>query len=363
MHRWAPCALPGLNLMTKDERCSWRLIPIPGWLVTSLLPGRRERRESLSPMIFRASRPDGRPPGDDAGAEPAWKGWWPDLDLDATCRLTRGSAPHERGLAMIQQPGRVTLSTWLSLPPGEFTVLIQASGAISEATLGDEQPVADPNPGPEGIHSVLTFAHSHDLPLFLSFVVETGKNARPPVIRASYAQGKSERFQTIERFRFAVPWAPVPPVSSAAPELPVPDLAGGVVKRGEALFFSEQAKCSQCHSFAGRGGTVGPDLTSVGRKGKEQIYRSIAAPSAEISPEYVPYTVAIRDGRIIAGVVRAQGSDAIRVTDTGAKTTTLRRDEIDQIRPSGTSIMPVGLAGGLGEAGVRDLIAFLTSAR
>jgi len=143
----------------------------------------------------------------------------------------------------------------------------------------------------------------------------------------------------------------------------VPDLGGGVAKRGEKLFFSEQARCSQCHAFGGRGGTVGPDLTSVGRKGKEQIYRSIAAPSAEIAPEYVPYTVATRDGRVLAGIVRAEGADAIRVTDAGAKSTTLRRDEIDQIRPSGTSIMPVGLAGGLGEAGVRDLIAFLTSAR
>ncbi|HMF38677.1 MAG TPA: hypothetical protein VKF17_18705 [Isosphaeraceae bacterium] len=56
------------------------------------------------------------------------------------------------------------------------------------------------------------------------------------------------------------------------------------------------------------------------------------------------------------------GADAICITDRGAKTTTLRRDEIDQIRPSGTSIMPLGLAGGLGEAGVRDLIAFLTAA-
>ncbi len=54
-----------------------------------------------------------------------------------------------------------------------------------------------------------------------------------------------------------------------------------------------------------------------------------------------------RDGRVLAGVVRAEGASAIRVTDTNAKVTTLNRDEIDQIRPSGTSIMPVGLAGGL----------------
>jgi putative heme-binding domain-containing protein len=300
---------------------------------------------------------------DDAGAEPAWKGWWPDLEVDATRGLTRGSAPHERGLAMIEQPGRLTLNTLLSLPPGETTVRIEASGAISDATLGDEQPVADLGPARDGTYRVVIAAHQRAEPQFFSLVLETGKDGRPPMIRASYALSKRERFQTIERQRLTVPWAPLPPASSSPSEVTMPDLAGGIAKRGEALFFGEQGRCSQCHAFGGRGGTLGPDLTGVGRKGMEQIYHSIAAPSAEISPEYVPYIVAIRDGRVLAGIVRAEGADAIRVTDTAAKTTTLRRDEIDQIRPSGTSIMPVGMAGGLGEAGVRDLIAFLTSPR
>ncbi len=297
---------------------------------------------------------------DDLGAEPAWKGWWPDLDVDATRRLTRGSAPHERGLAMLAQPGRLTLNTLLSLPPGETTVRIESNGAISDATLGDEQLAADHGPARDGTHRVVIAAHPREVPLFLSLMVETGKEGSSPMIRATYARSKSERFQTIERQRFTVPWAPLPPVSTSPIEVKVPDLGGGVPKRGEALFFSEQGRCSQCHAFGGRGGAVGPDLSSVGRKGKEEIYRSIAAPSAEISPDYVSYTIAVRDGRVLAGVVRAEGADAIRVTDTGAKTTTLRRDEIDQIRPSGTSIMPVGLTGGLGEAGVRDLIAYLT---
>jgi putative heme-binding domain-containing protein len=298
---------------------------------------------------------------DEAAAEPAWKGWWPDPDVEATRRLTRGSAPHERVFAMIEQPGRLTLSTLLSIPQGETTVRIEAGGAIPEATLGDEQAVSDDGSLRDGTHRVVIAAHPRDVPQFFSFVVETGKDGRPPMIRVASARGQSERFQPIERQRFTVPWAPVPSASSAQLEVPVPDLAGGVVKRGELLFFSDQGRCAQCHAFGGRGGTVGPDLTDIGHKGKEQIYRSIAAPSAEIAPDYVPYTVATRDGRVLAGVVRAEGADAIRVTDTGAKTTTLRRDEIDQIRPSETSIMPVGLAGGLGDPGVRDLIAYLTS--
>ena len=55
--------------------------------------GRPRGRTKLCPTIFRGPRPPGRASKDDAGAEPAWKGWWPDLDVDATRRLTRGSAP------------------------------------------------------------------------------------------------------------------------------------------------------------------------------------------------------------------------------------------------------------------------------
>src|SRR5208337_5175255 len=135
---------------------------------------------------------------------------------------------------MIEQPGRLTLSTLLSLPPGETTVRIEASGAISDATLGDEQPVTDEEPARNGTHRVVIAAHPRDVPLFFSLMVETGKDGRPPMIRASYARDKSERFQTIERQRFTVPWAPLAPASSSPIEVTVPDLAGGVAKRGEA---------------------------------------------------------------------------------------------------------------------------------
>ena len=117
----------------------------------------------------------------------------------------------------------------------------------------------------------------------------------------------------------------------------------------------------QCHAFRGQGGKVGPDLTEVGRKGRAEIYRSIAAPSASIEPDYLSYTLATKAGQVVVGVVRAEGPDTVHVTDTNAHTTVIRREEIREIRPSATSIMPPGLASALGDATVRDLIAFLTS--
>jgi hypothetical protein len=65
---------------------------------------------------------------------------------------------------------------------------------------------------------------------------------------------------------------------------------------------------------------------------------------------------------VLVGVVRAEGADAVRVTDTDAKTTIVPRHQIAELRPSSTSIMPVGVVGALGDGSVRDLLAFLTRA-
>jgi putative heme-binding domain-containing protein len=111
----------------------------------------------------------------------------------------------------------------------------------------------------------------------------------------------------------------------------------------------------------GQGGDVGPDLSDLFKSDRASVYRDIAEPSAVIRPEYISYTVALKDGRVAVGIVRAEGADAIRVSDTEAKTIVIPRADIEELRPSATSIMPVGLAGAIGEAGMRDLIAYLTT--
>ena len=69
--------------------------------------------------------------------------------------------------------------------------------------------------------------------------------------------------------------------------------------------------------------------------------------------------MAFVDGRVAVGVVKAEGAEEIKVLDTNAKATVYGRDEVERIEPSRTSIMPVGLAGAIGEQGMRDLVAYL----
>jgi len=299
----------------------------------------------------------------DPDGEPAWSGWWPLLDSESTRLVTRGSKRHEAGLKLLQKPGRIVFSTLVRLPPGAFVLRLDASGAIEEASAGDVQAEARiPGSRDALFHAELTVPSKGE-PIFLTLAVRTGQgqDARPFSLKGSYRSHDEKTLHALTRDQLVVPWAPVPAAGAPTAPLVVPDLAGGDPVRGKTLFTGDQVRCSQCHAFRGQGGKVGPDLSDIGRKGRAEIYRSIAAPGAAIEPDYISYTVATRDGQVVVGLVRAEGADAIRVTDTNARSTLVPRSQLEQIRPSAASIMPIGLAATFGDAAVRDLIAYLTS--
>jgi thiosulfate/3-mercaptopyruvate sulfurtransferase len=302
--------------------------------------------------------------GPDLADHPGWAGWWPTFDSESTRTLTQRSKPHQIGLALLSKPGRLILSTLARLPRGGATVRIDATGPIDEAIFGDVQSdAAAPRTAQTGTdHHVELATQSQGEPLFLSVTVRTGANAAPFAVRASYRLANDKTFQPLKRDQLLVPWTPLPAAAAVSAPLVVPDLSGGDAARGQTLFLGDQARCSQCHAFRGQGGKIGPDLTDLAKKDRAEIYRAIAAPSASIEPEYTSYTVATTSGQVLVGVVHADGPDSIRITDTNAHDTMVARGQIQEIRPSATSIMPVGLAGTLGDAALRDVIAFVTTA-
>jgi putative heme-binding domain-containing protein len=179
------------------------------------------------------------------------------------------------------------------------------------------------------------------------------------LLNATFRVGDAPEIR-VGRQHLQLPWTP-PTLPEPPAAANVPNLDGGDPARGAAVFAGDAAKCASCHKFKGQGGEVGPDLSDLVGRDRREVYRDIVEPSARIHPDYVPYVVATREGRVLAGTVRAEGADAIRVTDTEAKSTVIPRASIDQFRASGTSIMPVGLAGAIGEDRLRDLIAYLTT--
>jgi putative heme-binding domain-containing protein len=297
------------------------------------------------------------------GEDPRWTGWWPQLDSAASAQLLRGAVPSETVAQLTAQPGRLVASTLATLPRADVTVGIESNQPIEEILFGDQQ--ADPveTKSDDGWYRTELKIQSKAEPTFLTLTVRTAANGPPLALRSWYRMGAEPIKQPIEPSRLLLPWAPSTVTSSTLAAIPTPKLTGGNPRAGAKLFSGETGRCAQCHLFRGQGGRVGPDLTTIARKPPSEIYRSIAAPSEAIDPLFVTYTVATKDGQVLSGVVRADGPENIVVMDTNSRSTTLPRNRIRQIRPSATSVMPVGLAAALGEAGVRDVIAYLTSSQ
>lgn len=142
-------------------------------------------------------------------------------------------------------------------------------------------------------------------------------------------------------------------------------LVGRDFQRGRNLYFA--TSCAVCHRFAGEGGNVGPDLSSLSNKfGAADVLEAILQPSKVVSDQYAGMVLKKTDGSTEFGrFVRSKvdGKDVY----TGIKATaeaqriTVPFAEVASVEPSKLSLMPAGLISPLNEAELCDLIAFLLS--
>ncbi len=129
-------------------------------------------------------------------------------------------------------------------------------------------------------------------------------------------------------------------------------------RAGAALFFGE-ARCSSCHAMSGRGGDVGPELTAIRTKlGRAELLDAILNPSAAIGAGFESVTLTLRDGRMLAGLLQADGATVLLKDGTGARHAFDAADIVER-RASKLSLMPQDIARGLSPQQLADLCAFL----
>ena len=196
------------------------------------------------------------------------------------------------------------LSTLVKLPAGTVTVRLESTGSIEEAILGDSQRALTTATQPAELHRVELSVESKGDPLFLLFRVQTGRDRRPFQLKARYQSAGEKTHNTLTRDQMFVPSAPLPAAATATRPCWFPTYPAATRSRPVAV-HRQNARCSQCHTYRGQGGKVGPDLTEIGRKGAAEIYRNIAAPAPRSSPTIPEYTVGSKDGHVVVGVVRA----------------------------------------------------------
>ncbi len=130
----------------------------------------------------------------------------------------------------------------------------------------------------------------------------------------------------------------------------------GDEQRGKKVF---DANCAKCHMPRAQGGRVGPDLSGVNNKSKDELLTSILNPSYAIEPHYVHYVVTTKDGQIHDGVIANETPGAITLRGGTESDETILRANVAEIRASSVSLMPDGLEQSMSRQDIADVIAYL----
>ena len=119
--------------------------------------------------------------------------------------------------------------------------------------------------------------------------------------------------------------------------------------------------CATCHTVAGVGTSVGPDLGSIRHRSPEELVIHILDPNREVAPDFVGYVVSLKDERILTGIIAAEAGSAVTLRRAGGEQDVVLRDDIAAMANTGKSLMPEGLEKAISPEEMRDLVEFLRS--
>jgi putative heme-binding domain-containing protein len=305
----------------------------------------------------------------------SWSGWLPHLDLAVASAFTQGSAAHETLRQGLKGPGTLTLRTQLNLtdmlrpavqpgsqidhewPAEQVTLTFRSPGAFRLRVVPDGKPVEAAQAEGGQFQARLTVSPKPNQSVPLEMVLSAGERA--PSLTVSWHTAEDERPRALPIHRLLLPWVkPGAPSQGAVVERNIPELKGGSWSRGRKVFLSEEAACAKCHALHGQGAAIGPDLSNLVHRDYDSVLRDLAEPSFTLNPDYLPYLVTLKDGRVLTGSLRTEG-DKLLIGDDKGQVTAVKRNEVAELAPAAKSTMPEGLPKTLGPERLRDLMTFL----
>ena len=141
-----------------------------------------------------------------------------------------------------------------------------------------------------------------------------------------------------------------------------PVLEGGDPVEGRGVFHAQPAACSVCHRIGRFGGTLGPDLSTIGQvRSRKNLLEAIVFPSATFARGYEPVQVGTRSEGSFHGVIRDEKDDEIILGLADGSDRRIARASIASTRWASVSSMPQGIDQVLKINQLRSLLAYLES--
>lgn len=131
--------------------------------------------------------------------------------------------------------------------------------------------------------------------------------------------------------------------------------------RGEAVYRRQQLLCQTCHAIGGAGGTLGPDLVSIGASAPvDYLIESLLEPSKKVKEGYHMVVVTTKEGQIVSGGLVQDGQDEVVIRDPANQLHKVPKAKIASRQMGTVSMMPPGLTASLREDEFVDLVRFLS---
>ena len=134
------------------------------------------------------------------------------------------------------------------------------------------------------------------------------------------------------------------------------DRLAGDPERGRTQFRN---LCAPCHRLRGEGNEVGPDLGMVSAKDTAWLLNAILDPSQAVEARYRAWSLTLRSGDVIDGLVSAETANNVVLRVAGGVEHAVLRSDVAALEPLALSLMPGGFETTLDPAGMADLLRWL----
>ena len=137
-------------------------------------------------------------------------------------------------------------------------------------------------------------------------------------------------------------------------------VAKGDAANGERVFRRSDTACYQCHSIAGAGGWLAPDLSSVGASSPlDYLIDSVLDPNKAVKDGYTGYTIITNSGETYSGIKVSQDDKNLVLRDTAHERLAIPINQVKAQKQVG-SLMPNGLADYMTHQELLDVVKFLS---
>jgi putative membrane-bound dehydrogenase-like protein len=129
--------------------------------------------------------------------------------------------------------------------------------------------------------------------------------------------------------------------------------------RGKVVF---EKNCAACHRLDQLGTSVGPDISDSRTQSFDNLLISILDPNRTIDANYFRFLARTEDGKIVEGVLKDANSQTVTLQNQNGAFV-LQRSEIEELKSSGTSLMPEGIEVQIPVQDMADLLWYIKNWR